>query len=46
MPATKCHILYDFSKFEQLIANIAQRYLAALDALYMFFLEKEAEYAG
>lgn len=37
---------YDFSKFEQVIADIASRYLAAMDALYMFFLEKEAGYAA
>jgi nucleotidyltransferase substrate binding protein (TIGR01987 family) len=37
---------YDFSKFEQVIADISQRYLAAMEALYMFFLEKEADYDG
>lgn len=37
---------YDFSKFEQVIADISQRYLAAMEALYMFFLEKEAGYGG
>ncbi len=35
---------YDFSKFERVIADIAQRYLAAMEALYMFFLAKEAEH--
>ena len=37
---------YDFSKFEQVIADISKRYLAAMESLYMFFLEKEADYAG
>jgi len=36
---------YDFSKFEQVIDDISQHYLAAMDALYTFFLEKEAGYA-
>jgi nucleotidyltransferase substrate binding protein (TIGR01987 family) len=36
---------YDFSKFEQVIADISQHYLAAMDALHMFFLQKEAEHA-
>lgn len=37
---------YDFSKFEQVINDISQRYLAAMEALYMFFLEKEVNYGG
>jgi nucleotidyltransferase substrate binding protein (TIGR01987 family) len=37
---------YDFSRFERVIADIAQHYLAALEALYEFFLEKEAEHDG
>jgi len=37
---------YDFSKFEQVIADISKRYLAAMESLYMFFLEKEAAYGG
>lgn len=37
---------YDFSKFEQVIADIARHYLAAMEEIYMFFLEKEAEHAG
>jgi nucleotidyltransferase substrate binding protein (TIGR01987 family) len=37
---------YDSSKFEQVIADIARRYLAAMDELYMFFSAKEAEYGG
>jgi nucleotidyltransferase substrate binding protein (TIGR01987 family) len=41
----KMSLTYDFSKFEQVIADISQHYLAAMDALRMFFLEKEAEHA-
>jgi nucleotidyltransferase substrate binding protein (TIGR01987 family) len=37
---------YDFSKFEQVIADISKRYLAAMESLYMFFLGKEAEYVN
>jgi nucleotidyltransferase substrate binding protein (TIGR01987 family) len=37
---------YDFSKFEQVVNDVSQRYLAAMEALYMFFLEKEANYDG
>jgi nucleotidyltransferase substrate binding protein (TIGR01987 family) len=37
---------YDFPRFERVIADIAQHYLAALEALYEFFLEKEAEHGG
>ncbi|MDR1086291.1 MAG: nucleotidyltransferase substrate binding protein [Deltaproteobacteria bacterium] len=37
---------YDFSKFEQVIADTARRYLAAMEELYMFFLAAEADYGG
>jgi nucleotidyltransferase substrate binding protein (TIGR01987 family) len=37
---------YDFSKFEQVINDITISYLTAMETLYMFFLEKEANYGG
>lgn len=36
---------YDFQKFEVVIENIRDRYLAAMEDLYMFLLEKEADNA-
>ena len=36
---------YDFQKFEVVIENIRSTYLAAMEDLYMFLLEKEADNA-